>query len=320
MGNIQMVGKSQAPMFRGEKPRDTKLAPHWSLERVAKHAVDFWLSTEDLPMPENRVTVDRDGKLTLSLHADQRRAEAAALREAQVDARQARHARAPPDPPLRLHEERDPGRRRRPPGGHVPLRHRPGDVGPRPRLQGARARQPLRRRHERLPVDRRGQPGADRDGELAARRRPPARAARRQRREARQRRRRPDVADRPRVVILGGGFAGVGAAQKLEKADADVVLVDRHDYHTFQPLLYQLATGLLETDGGRPFASRPRPRSGQRDGPQGGRDRRRPRGARGQLRRAGAAHLRLPRPRRSAPRSTSSAPRARRSTRSRCTR
>ena len=53
--------------------------------------------------------------------------------------------------------------------------------------------------------------------------------------------------ERPRVLILGGGFAGVGAAQKLEKAAADVVLVDRHDYHTFQPLLYQLATGLLDT-------------------------------------------------------------------------
>jgi NADH:ubiquinone reductase (H+-translocating) len=52
---------------------------------------------------------------------------------------------------------------------------------------------------------------------------------------------------RPRVLILGGGFAGVGAAQKLHHADADIVLVDRHDYHTFQPLLYQLATGLLET-------------------------------------------------------------------------
>jgi NADH dehydrogenase len=49
------------------------------------------------------------------------------------------------------------------------------------------------------------------------------------------------------VLILGGGFAGVGAAQKLRDADADVVLVDRHDYHTFQPLLYQLASGLLET-------------------------------------------------------------------------
>ena len=54
---------------------------------------------------------------------------------------------------------------------------------------------------------------------------------------------------RPRVLILGGGFAGVGAAQKLKDADAEVVLVDRNDYHTFQPLLYQLATGLLETTG-----------------------------------------------------------------------
>ena len=51
----------------------------------------------------------------------------------------------------------------------------------------------------------------------------------------------------PRVVIIGGGFAGVGAVQKLKDADADVVLIDKHDYHTFQPLLYQLATGLLET-------------------------------------------------------------------------
>jgi NADH dehydrogenase len=52
---------------------------------------------------------------------------------------------------------------------------------------------------------------------------------------------------RPTVLVLGGGFGGLGAVQKLKKAKADVVLVDRHDYHTFQPLLYQLATGLLET-------------------------------------------------------------------------
>jgi NADH:quinone reductase (non-electrogenic) len=54
---------------------------------------------------------------------------------------------------------------------------------------------------------------------------------------------------RPLVLILGGGFAGVGSAQKLKDANADIVLVDRHDYHTFQPLLYQLATGLLDTTG-----------------------------------------------------------------------
>jgi choline dehydrogenase-like flavoprotein len=66
LGNIQMVGKSQAPMFHGEKPGETKLAPGWSLERIARHAIDFWLSTEDLPLPENRVTVDRDGRVTLA--------------------------------------------------------------------------------------------------------------------------------------------------------------------------------------------------------------------------------------------------------------
>ena len=52
---------------------------------------------------------------------------------------------------------------------------------------------------------------------------------------------------RPRVLVLGGGFAGIGATKKLEDADVDVVVVDKHDYHTFQPLLYQLATGLLDT-------------------------------------------------------------------------
>jgi choline dehydrogenase-like flavoprotein len=66
LGNIQMVGKSQAPMFHGEKPGETKLAPNWSLEMVARHAVDFWLSTEDLPRSENRVTVTGNGGLTLS--------------------------------------------------------------------------------------------------------------------------------------------------------------------------------------------------------------------------------------------------------------
>ncbi len=52
----------------------------------------------------------------------------------------------------------------------------------------------------------------------------------------------------PRVVILGGGFAGLGAARSLADANVELVLVDQHDYHTFQPLLYQVATDLLETE------------------------------------------------------------------------
>jgi choline dehydrogenase-like flavoprotein len=66
LGNIQMVGKSVSQMFRGERPRDTKLAPEWTLERIASHAIDFWLSTEDLPSPDNRVTVEPDGNIKLA--------------------------------------------------------------------------------------------------------------------------------------------------------------------------------------------------------------------------------------------------------------
>jgi choline dehydrogenase-like flavoprotein len=69
LGNIQMLGKSNAMAMKGEEPKLTMLAPHWSLAEVARHAVDFWLTTEDLPMPENRVTVDRDGHVHLTYTA-----------------------------------------------------------------------------------------------------------------------------------------------------------------------------------------------------------------------------------------------------------
>jgi choline dehydrogenase-like flavoprotein len=66
MGNIQMLGKSSGPMYRGEKPIETALVPMAALDDIARHALDFWLTTEDLPNPENRITVDSGGKLTLS--------------------------------------------------------------------------------------------------------------------------------------------------------------------------------------------------------------------------------------------------------------
>lgn len=66
MGNIQMIGKSQGAMFRGEKPIETALVPNKTLEEIALHAVDFWLSTEDLPDPNNRVTLSKDGNICLN--------------------------------------------------------------------------------------------------------------------------------------------------------------------------------------------------------------------------------------------------------------
>ena len=98
--------------------------------------------------------------------------------EAQVDAREAGHEPGSPHPPLRLHEERHPGRRLRAPGRHLPLRHRPGA---RPSLNTDCRAHELDNLYvvdtSFFPTHRRGEPGADGDGQLAPRRRPPARAA-----------------------------------------------------------------------------------------------------------------------------------------------
>src|SRR5262249_13004370 len=53
------------------------------------------------------------------------------------------------------------------------------------------------------------------------------------------------MSGRPKVIIIGGGFGGLSAAQTLKSAPVDVTLFDRRNYHLFQPLLYQVATGSL---------------------------------------------------------------------------
>lgn len=57
----------------------------------------------------------------------------------------------------------------------------------------------------------------------------------------------PDT-DNPRIVVIGGGFAGISLINKLEGSPFQIVLIDRHNYHTFQPLLYQVSTAGLEPD------------------------------------------------------------------------
>ena len=56
------------------------------------------------------------------------------------------------------------------------------------------------------------------------------------------------ISEYPRVVIIGGDFAGMSLTRKLLKEDFQVVLLDRHNYHTFQPLLYQVSTSGLDPD------------------------------------------------------------------------
>ncbi|PKA83856.1 NADH dehydrogenase [Ulvibacter sp. MAR_2010_11] len=52
----------------------------------------------------------------------------------------------------------------------------------------------------------------------------------------------------PRIVVIGGGFAGISLIKQLQKSPLQIVLFDRHNYHTFQPLLYQVSTAGLEPD------------------------------------------------------------------------
>ena len=66
LGNIQMIGKSNAGAMKGEEPKLTRIAPRRSLDDVAEHSVDWWLTTEDLPLADNRVTVDKDGHVHLA--------------------------------------------------------------------------------------------------------------------------------------------------------------------------------------------------------------------------------------------------------------
>ena len=54
---------------------------------------------------------------------------------------------------------------------------------------------------------------------------------------------------RPKVVIIGAGFGGLEAARALRNTDAEVTVIDRHNHHTFQPLLYQVATAVISPAG-----------------------------------------------------------------------
>ena len=180
MGHISFVGKLDAIALSAGAP---PFAPGFTLEQMARHSLDFWLTSEDLPDPDNRVTLDRDGGIVLSYTPNNDDGTRAPDREAEAPA----HASGLPSA---LHSAdavrrpADSARRRRASERDDPLRPRSAHVGARRPLQGARRRQSLRRRRQLLRVERGGESGADDRRERLARRRSPARTARRERARA----------------------------------------------------------------------------------------------------------------------------------------
>jgi len=67
LGHIQMLGKSHGETIKGEAPDWLFWKPEMPFDTLARHAVDFWLTSEDLPDPENRVTIDATGRIVLHL-------------------------------------------------------------------------------------------------------------------------------------------------------------------------------------------------------------------------------------------------------------
>ncbi len=173
MGHVQMLGKSQADMFRG----DAKFAPEAVLQQMATHALDFWFTSEDLPDPENRVTLERDGTIRLSYTENNLEGHNRLVQTFKNNLEGLgceSHHWLPNAVYLR---KKIPVAGVAHQNGTVRFGHDPATSALDVELQGARARQPLRRRRQLLRLEHRGESGAHDHGECAARRRRHRRAA-----------------------------------------------------------------------------------------------------------------------------------------------
>src|SRR6185312_4664007 len=191
-----------------------------------------------------------------------------------------RHAPRPPDPADDLPQERHPDRRRRPPGRDRPVRDGSRLVRARRQLQGPRARQPVRRRHELLPEHRGGEPGAYGHGERHPGRRPPPGATWSVRRSPagrrRCRRREPGLVARSpdrspardpadgvgqsastrrelmslegKAAVVTGGDSGIGHAISLEMARQGAFVTI--NYHKNQTAADETVKA-IEAEGGK---------------------------------------------------------------------
>ena len=158
--------------MKGEEPKLTKLAPHWSVDEVAEHAVEFWLTTEDLPDPDNRVTVDKDGNIHLAYTSNN---------DSEADALYNELKKILNHVGMAQHHVMDKNFYMK---MNIPIAgvaHQAGTCrfGDDPassvldvNCKGARDRQPLRCRHQLLPQHRRREPCAHGDGQCHTGRRP----------------------------------------------------------------------------------------------------------------------------------------------------
>jgi choline dehydrogenase-like flavoprotein len=67
LGGIQMLGKTDGEMLKGEAPNWAVWKPEFAMDYMAEHSIDFWVQSEDLPHPDNRITIKPKGEITLSL-------------------------------------------------------------------------------------------------------------------------------------------------------------------------------------------------------------------------------------------------------------
>ena len=172
-----MLGKSDAEQIRARRRAGpARCRPEMPFEVLAHHAVDFWLCGEDLPLPDNRVTLDADGSIHLALDEKNNIEGVKRLRHKLQGmlGDLGMHEHHLLDHSIYLHKGMPIGATAHQ-AGHRPVRHRPGELRARRQLQGPRPGQPLRRRHQLLPEHRRGEPVADRHRQRPAGRRPPSR-------------------------------------------------------------------------------------------------------------------------------------------------
>ena len=156
LGGIQMLGKSDDEEIRAQAPRWAgKISPDLPFEVLAHHAVDFWLCGEDLPQADNRVTVDAEGAIHLSID-EKNNVEGVKRLRHKLDGMlsQLGMQRAPSAGPQPLPAQEHADRCDSAPGRHGPLRHRSRRERAGCELQSARCGQPLRGGHQLLPQHR----------------------------------------------------------------------------------------------------------------------------------------------------------------------